>query len=143
MSTSYYIVDKVKKNEYIKLKAFWEQEMYPNIETQINKFFDENTGNFINADLQEEVIETSVLSALKYCPISDDTFTAKIGTATKEDFYWDVVEINDLVHKQIVDVSELEKFLNVNTNYEIIDEYGEAIEISTFKCVVGKLKQHK
>lgn len=143
MSTSYYIVDKVKQAEYIKLKAFWEQELYPNLKTQINKFFDENTGNFINANLQEEVIETPVLSALKYCPISDDTFTAKIGTATKENFYWDVVEINDIVHKQIVDVSELEKFLNVNTNYEIIDEYGDAIEISTFKRVVGKLKQHK
>lgn len=139
MSTCYYVIENIKKQEYDRLINFWEKTLYPQVEELVKKYFEENQGSFINEDTLEEILDDSSISNLKYCPINDDSFVIKIGTSTAQHFYWAKENIADY-DGIIYDLESLEKFLNNNKNYSIYDEYNEIISLETFKDIVSKNK---
>lgn len=132
MSTNYYLVDKNKKEEYVKLVNFWENVLFANVTTLIDKFFEENKGQVIDTDLKEDILKSEKITSLKQCPIYDDICSVRLGCATATGFYWDYVSLNWST-MCVSDYETLATYLREHTEYIIVDEYDEIISLEKFK----------
>ena len=137
MSTCYYLVEINKKKEFEKLNDFWENVLFTKTKEMISKYFEENKGDLINDDLLDDIMDDKSISALKYCPVYDDSFSTRIGSSTATNFYWDYGSLN-LGSVSIYDYNSLKKFIDENPSYSIYDEYGTPIPLKEFKLVTEK-----
>lgn len=131
MSTSYYLYKKDAKQEYEKIKKYWEEEFVDAAKGMIIKKCEEINGEFINRDYAKEKLLSDYHFISNFFPDYDIPTESEIGQFSSVNQRFDYCLIPGEI--RIHNLKELERFINNNPDYCIYDECGDAFTIEQFK----------
>lgn len=129
MSTSYYLVNRKKYEEYQAFQDFWENRLVPLIKESIENYCSSIDGEYVNNDTAEDVLE-KLKYRCSFCPLSLDDTGTRIGAySPRNGFFWDNMSIDGIY---IYSLEELYGFLKEHADYFLQDEYSEEIGFEKF-----------
>lgn len=135
MSTTYYLRNKKKYEEYKGFEKFWD-ELIAKTKESIEKYCRKVDGWLVNADLAEDIIDDKI-SSLSYCPIYDDQYDTDFCSGSARGFVFRPCYIEG---QRIYNIQELKAFSETEEakEYVIVDDCNEPFSYEDFFALVEK-----
>ena len=135
MSTTYYLRNKKKYEEYKGFEKFWD-ELIAKTKESIEEYCRKVDGWLVNADLAEDIIDDKI-SSLSYCPIYDDQYDTDFCSGSARGFVFRPCYIEG---QRIYNMQELKVFSETEEarEYVIVDDCNEPFSYEDFFALVEK-----
>lgn len=135
MSTTYYLRNKKKYEEYKGFEKFWD-ELIAKTKESIEEYCRKVDGWLVNADLAEDIIDDKI-SSLSYCPIYDDQYDTDFCSGSARGFVFRPCYIEG---QRIYNMQELKAFSETEEakEYVIVDDCNEPFSYEDFFALVEK-----
>lgn len=135
MSTTYYLRNKKKYEEYKGFEKFWD-ELIAKTKESIEEYCRKVDGWLVNADLAEDIIDDKI-SSLSYCPIYDDQYDTDFCSGSARGFVFRPCYIEG---QRIYNIQELKAFSETEEakEYVIVDDCNEPFSYEDFFALVEK-----
>ena len=129
MSTTYYLRNKKKYEEYKGFEKFWD-ELIAKTKESIEEYCRKVDGWLVNADLAEDIIDDKI-SSLSYCPIYDDQYDTDFCSGSARGFVFRPCYIEG---QRIYNMQELKVFSETEEarEYVIVDDCNEPFSYEDF-----------
>lgn len=135
MSTTYYLRNKKKYEEYNGFEKFWD-ELIAKTKESIEEYCRKVDGWLVNADLAEDIIDDKI-SSLSYCPIYDDQYDTDFCSGSVRGFVFRPCYIEG---QRIYNMQKLKAFSETEEakEYVIVDDCNEPFSYEDFFALVEK-----
>ena len=135
MSTSYYLMNRKKYEEYLAFQDFWENRLVPQVKESIENYCSSVDGEYVNNDTAEDVLD-ELKYRCSFCPLSLDDTGTRIGAYSPvSGFFWDNISVDGTLIRSL---EVLRDFLNKHPEYFLQDEYSEEINFVKFCEMTGQ-----
>ena len=129
MSTSYYLVNRKKYEEYQAFQDFWENRLVPHVKESIENYCSSVDGEYVNNDTAEDVLE-ELENRCSFCPLSMESASERVRAySPRTGFFWDNMSVNGIL---IYSLETLHSFLEDHPEYFLQDEYSKEISFEKF-----------
>lgn len=138
MSETYYLVNKTKKLEYEKFKAFWEEKLLPRFDEMLEQYAAERAAeNPAAEDFIRDMCDlrhSSTIRDARYFPVYDTEYKQRLGyySGTTHRFVWDEGGETTVSGTVITSKETLKKVLDTNPDISLCDDYGGLMSLDKF-----------